>query len=245
MSDLPESTPIPNEVEVEEADKPNEKPGSSKKKTRTSPDRKVVSLYNRKLIMNHLKDNGSDPKSCANAIKHTKISSEEAAKFVNEKTKAAQDHVHEECNSVCYKNINSWLEYYKSKNFNHEAKYESALIMLAIADMAHHPNPKDNGGVDFQKIYRFLGDVMLGNPTPELNTESKEYLGQEFESLINMANTRQGDADTKKLHEIIEKKTGQIIPQPTPAEKKKRREFGSLDPMGLDNFISATEADKN
>lgn len=241
MSELEDSRKVDDVSQPEEDDKPNEKPGSSKKKSRDVSDPKSLSQYNRKQIMNHLKDNGCDPKSCANATKGTKISPETATKFVNEKTKAAQDHVHEECNSVCYKNINSWLEYYKSKNYNHEAKYESALIMIAIADMEHHPDPKDNGGVDFQKIYRFLGDVMLGNPTPELNKESKEYLGQEFETLINMANTNQGDRDTKKLHEAIEKKTSQIIPQPTLAEKKKRREFGSLDPMGLDDFISATD----
>lgn len=244
MSDLPEPTISSDLPNVPDGDKPIEKPGSSKKKPRNITEGKVLTQYNRKTIMNHLKDNGCDPKSCAKSVKNTRISPADAAKFVNEKAKAAQDHVHEECNSVCYKNINSWLEYYKSKNFNHEAKYESALIMIAIADMEHHPNPKDNGGVDFQKIYRFLGDVMLGNPTPELNTESKEYLGQEFESLINMANTTQGDADTKKLHESIEKTTSQIFPQPTLAEKKKRREFGSLDPMGLDAFISSTQRDK-
>lgn len=246
MSDLPDSKAIADSSKPTEVDKPKEKPASSKKKSRSAAttEDKSLSQYNRKQIMNHLKDNGCDPKSCSKALKGSKINPESVTKFVNEKAKAAQDNVHEECNSVCYKNINSWLEYYKSKNYNHEAKYESALIMIAIADMEHHPDPKDNGGVDFQKIYRFLGDVMLGNPTPELNKESKEYLGQEFESLINMANTSQGDKDTNKLHQAIEKKTSQVIPQPTLAEKKKRRDFGSLDPMGLDEFISATEGGK-
>lgn len=62
----------------------------------------------------------------------------------------AQENVHEECDSLSFSNIESWLKVFKNWNLPGLCLYEPALVINAISNNEDFPAPEELDGVDLR-----------------------------------------------------------------------------------------------
>lgn len=62
----------------------------------------------------------------------------------------AQANVHEECESLSFTNIESWLKVFKNWNLPELCLYEPALVINAIANNEEFPEPDQLDGLNLK-----------------------------------------------------------------------------------------------
>uniref|UniRef100_W8BT02 Uncharacterized protein n=3 Tax=Ceratitis capitata TaxID=7213 RepID=W8BT02_CERCA len=181
--------------------------------------------YMKKKILNHLEENGCSKKEVEKVIESSKFNKDAVLEYMNQRIQMAQMNVHEECQSLSFTNIESWLELFKKWRLQDFCLYEQAMVINSIANNEDLPPPEELEGVDLKSVYRFIGNALLGLPQPKLDARSAEFLANEFELLVGEANTEAGDKDTLRIREQL--KTHTELPGFVQIDKC------STDPLGL------------
>lgn len=78
-------------------------------------------------------------------------------------------------------NLNNWAQYFCKTKPIHQLDNSMAMILEMIAKTEEFPNPEALNGIDLKKVYSTLVNLMVGYPTEELNTPSKEFLKNCFQ----------------------------------------------------------------
>lgn len=184
-------------IDLENYEEFEDTPSTSK--AATGKPRKTVGLsqYNRKIILRALKDHGAG-KAGYDYLnnKFPNIPREEIFEFINKQASLSQHNVKEECLAAGIKefvNIESWLDVLKAQKLNLECKSEMAMIFKAIAETEIHPVVSEAEGIDFQKLYRFLSEVMIGQPSTTPEGPTAEFLREVLDEIIDDAkNDKEG-----------------------------------------------------
>uniref|UniRef100_A0A034WEG5 Uncharacterized protein n=1 Tax=Bactrocera dorsalis TaxID=27457 RepID=A0A034WEG5_BACDO len=174
------------------------------RKKRASTEKIHVYGYMKKKVLNHLMENGCSSKSVDEVIAASKFNKNSVLEYMNQRIQMAQKNVHEECDSLSFSNIESWLNVFKEWNLPELCLYEPALVINAIANNEEFPEPKDLDGVDLKSVYKFLGNALMGLPQPNLDAKSAEFLANEFEILVGEANTEVGNSETGRINQKLE-----------------------------------------
>ncbi|XP_067644498.1 uncharacterized protein [Eurosta solidaginis] len=106
--------------------------------------------YMKHKILKHMEEHGCSSQSVEDVIKASKFDKESILRYMNERAQLAQKHVSEECNSLCFKNIEKWLEYFQKRNLPESCLYEPALVINAIANNEDMPDPNELEGIDLK-----------------------------------------------------------------------------------------------
>lgn len=189
-----------------------------------------LSAYNKKIILKALKEHGAGKAGYDYlSNKFPNIPREEIFEFINKQASLSQHHVKEECLAAGIKefvNLESWLDVLKSQNLHVESKSETAMIFKAIAETETHPTLSEAEGIDFQKLYRFLSEVMIGQPSITPEGPTAEFLLEILDDLMEDAKKDKGSLEKMRasLKENIKGKSLE-----TDFEK-------SLDPFLLDKI---------
>ncbi|XP_018788914.1 PREDICTED: uncharacterized protein LOC108968968 [Bactrocera latifrons] len=207
----------------------DEKPEKTGKK-RVSTEKTHVYGYMKKKVLNHLLENGCSSHSVDEVIAASKFNKNSVLEYMNQRIQMAQENVHEECDSLSFSNIESWLQVFKKWNLPELCLYEPALVINAIANNEDLPEPKELDGVDLKSVYKFLGNALMGLPQPNLDAKSAEFLAKEFEILVGEANTEVGDSETGRINQKLE--TYKELPFCT------QREKSSIDPLCLSDNLN-------
>uniref|UniRef100_A0A1A9W3D9 Uncharacterized protein n=1 Tax=Glossina brevipalpis TaxID=37001 RepID=A0A1A9W3D9_9MUSC len=211
--------------------KNEEKPNTSHKTrsiSKAKRKRPGLNQYHKQTLLQHMINNGCDAENLLSVISNFKVPKEEILKQLNISVKEAEDHVYQQCDSLSFQNINAWLEYLKKINAPKHCHYESGVMLNAIANNENHPSPAELNGIDLKSIYTFLSNAFFGLPQPQLDSTSCAFLIEEFESLINEANTEQGDKDTCDLRDELQTSLSTINPDDL---------MSSLNPLNLHSDI--------
>ncbi|XP_065360590.1 uncharacterized protein LOC135954370 isoform X2 [Calliphora vicina] len=161
-------------------------------------------LYLKKRFLETFHREGCTPQVVAGYAKGYNINVEEVNEFFDAAAKEAQQYVYQECDSLSFSNITEWLNYFQASGVSSQCNYESALVMNAIANNEYHPEPEAMLGVNFKAIYKFLSNALMGRPQTPLDEASAKFLSNEFQNLINEANTDEADDDVRNMKRKIE-----------------------------------------
>lgn len=103
--------------------------------------------------------------------------------YINEQAKLCQqraNYVMEKEGNAAFLNLNEWAARFKgntAKTIAQDTKDMCIpLILELIGNTEVFPSPDKMGGIDLQKMYATLANLMAGNPVVELNAASKEFL---------------------------------------------------------------------
>ncbi|XP_039963909.1 uncharacterized protein LOC120776904 [Bactrocera tryoni] len=187
-------------TEWQNTDQKSEKPV----KKRVSTEKIHVYGYMKKKVLNHLVENGCSSRSVDEVIAASKFNKNSVLEYMNQRIQMAQENVHEECDSLSFSNMESWLKLFKKWNLPELCVYEPALVINAIANNEDFPEPKELDGVDLKAVYKFLGNALMGLPQPNLDAKSAEFLANEFEILVGEANTEGGDSETGRINQKLQ-----------------------------------------
>ncbi|XP_050332854.1 uncharacterized protein LOC126761021 [Bactrocera neohumeralis] len=187
-------------TERQNTDQKSEKPV----KKRVSTEKIHVYGYMKKKVLNHLVENGCSSHSVDEVIAASKFNKNSVLEYMNQRIQMAQENVHEECDSLSFSNMESWLKLFKKWNLPELCVYEPALVINAIANNEDIPEPKELDGVDLKAVYKFLGNALMGLPQPNLDAKSAEFLANEFEILVGEANTEVGDSETGRINQKLQ-----------------------------------------
>uniref|UniRef100_A0A1B0B8V4 Uncharacterized protein n=1 Tax=Glossina palpalis gambiensis TaxID=67801 RepID=A0A1B0B8V4_9MUSC len=186
---------------VETIDNPLPANGCIPKSKRKRP---LLNQYHKHMVLEHMINYGCDVENLLSAIRNFKVPKEELLRQLNSSIKDAEDYVYQECDSLSFQNITVWLEYLKKIKAPEHCHYELGVVLNAIANNESYPHPAELNGIDLKAIYTFLSNSLFGLPQPRLDSASSAFLIDEFENLINEANTEEGDRDTCDLREQLE-----------------------------------------
>ncbi|XP_075164244.1 uncharacterized protein LOC142236845 [Haematobia irritans] len=162
------------------------------------------STHTRKAIVNHFLKHGWTSKSYVDLCK--KIPEEYVKRYENhirQTIAGSQQYVYQECESLCFENISAWLNFFKEMNVPANSYYESAIVVNSIVKTDKFPKPDDLGGVNLKAVYSFICNALQGLPQSPLDRISAKFLAKEFETLIDEANTENGDAHTLQMREKL------------------------------------------
>lgn len=187
-------------TEPQNSDQVAEKAG----KKRVSGEKTHVYGYMKKKVLSHLEENGCSSKNVDEVIAASKFNKASVLEYMNQRIQMAQANVHEECESLSFTNIESWLKVFKNWNLPELCLYEPALVINAIANNEEFPEPDQLDGLNLKSVYKFLGNALMGLPQPKLNAKSAEFLANEFEILVSEANTEIGDSETGRINNQIQ-----------------------------------------
>ncbi|XP_028896582.1 uncharacterized protein LOC105212919 [Zeugodacus cucurbitae] len=160
--------------------------------------------YMKKKVLTHLEENGCSSKNVDEVIAASKFNKTSVLEYMNQRIQMAQMNVHEECDSLSFANIESWLEVFKKWNLPELCLYEPALVINAIANNEDFPEPEQLDGVNLKSVYKFLGNALMGLPQPKLDAKSAEFLANEFNILVGEANTVNGDSETIRINNQLQ-----------------------------------------
>ncbi|XP_013113963.2 uncharacterized protein LOC106091835 [Stomoxys calcitrans] len=185
---------------------------------------RFINCHTRKLVVNHFITNGWSSKSYKDLRKKVKeIYYQQYTPVLIQQAREAQQYVYQECDSLCFGNINAWLETFKEMNVPANSFYEPAIIMNAIVNNEMLPRPEELGGVNLKQIYSFLCNGLMGLPQPAMDLTSAKFLAKEFETLIDEANSELADSQTLYMKQKIRQKFS----------KKVKATPSSMDPLWL------------
>nr|XP_014093321.1 uncharacterized protein LOC106619652 isoform X1 [Bactrocera oleae]XP_036219982.1 uncharacterized protein LOC106619652 isoform X1 [Bactrocera oleae] len=213
-------------TEPENSDQRLEKAG----KKRVSAEKTHVYGYMKKKVLSHLEENGCASKNVDDVIAASKFNKSSVLEYMNQRMQMAQENVHEECDSLSFSNIESWLKVFKNWNLPGLCLYEPALVINAISNNEDFPAPEELDGVDLRSVYKFLGCALMGLPQPKLDAKSAEFLANEFEILVGEANTEVGDSETGRINQKLET----YVELPFSAQNEK----SSIDPLCLGDDLN-------
>uniref|UniRef100_A0A1A9URS3 Uncharacterized protein n=1 Tax=Glossina austeni TaxID=7395 RepID=A0A1A9URS3_GLOAU len=207
-------TRLPSNDKNEKNSKAPIKGGSIPKSKRKRP---LLNQYHKHMVLEHMINCGCDVENLLSAIRNFKVPKEELLRQLNSSVKEAEDYVYQECDSLSFQNITVWLEYLKKIKAPEHCHYELGVVLNAIANNESYPNPAEINGIDLKAIYTFLSNSLFGLPQPRLDSASSAFLIDEFENLINEANTEGGDRDTCELREQLQSRLSAANPDDRPS----------------------------
>lgn len=189
-----------------------------------------LSQYNRKVILKTLQEYGAGKAGFESLDnKFPNIPREEITEFINKQASLSQHNVKEECSAAGIKefvNVESWLDVLKTQNLHKESKSEIAMVFKAIAETESHIEVSDSQGIDFQKLYRFLSEVMIGQPSVTPEGPTAEFLQEVLDEVME---------DARNDKESLEKM--RVSLKENVKGKSLETEFEkSIDPFLLDNI---------
>lgn len=179
-----EEFPVYIEQEVEVAEDSNSAPSNS---DMSKKDREL-SQYNKKMILKFLKNYG--PGYAGLTFLENKfpgIPREIISDFINKQAIRSQMNVKEECNEAGiseFTNAESWVEVIKEQNLQEECKSEIAVVLKAIAEVEVHLETHEANGIDFKKLYKFLSEVMIGQPSSIPEGPTADFLEEVIDELL-------------------------------------------------------------
>ncbi|TDG50383.1 hypothetical protein AWZ03_003288 [Drosophila navojoa] len=186
----------------------------------------MIPNYLKRLVLEYLQKHGCTHANLETVVRSRRKNQEKAIKYICQAYKDAEVRGNQECESVCLRHINQWLELLNNAELSNLCEYEAAAVINSIVRTEVQPKPEQLGGIDLSEVYGFLENALTGQAQKRLSDASEAFLAREIELLIEEANNDHSDKVVRSMGEkLYERNEYNYEAEPNKC---------SLDPLFLD-----------